>query len=134
MIGLAGSSQAQATVKTNDDPDLPINTDPGERVLGYDFPAFHVGIAEYPDGPTGVTVLHFPNGADMSLDVRGGSLGVVGDYGHVHAISLAGGSLLGLEAAGGVAAGLFARHDKPDWNAIPLVSGGIVFDFGGDPT
>ena len=129
-VVLAGSIQAQTTVKTNDDPDLPISTEPGDRVLAYDFPAFHVGIAEYPTGPTGVTVLHFPTGANMSLDVRGGSPGVVGDYGYVHAITLAGGSLLGLEAASGVAAGLFARRDKPDWNAIPLVSGGIVFDFG----
>ena len=129
-VVLAGSIQAQTPVKTNDDPDLPISTEPGDRVLVYDFPAFHVGIAEYPDGPTGVTVLHFPTGANMSLDVRGGSPGVVGDYGYVHAITLAGGSLLGLEAASGVAAGLFARRDKPDWNAIPLVSGGIVFDFG----
>lgn len=130
-VVLASSIQAQTTVKTNDDPDLPISTEPGDRVLAYDFPAFQVGIAEYPDGPTGVTVLHFPNGANMSLDVRGGSPGVVGDYGYVHAITLAGGSLLGLEAASGVAAGLLARGgDKADWNSIPLVSGGIVYDFG----
>ena len=130
-VVLAGSIQAQTTVKTSDDPDLPISTDSGDRVLTYDFPAFHVGIAEYPDGPTGVTVLHFPKGANMSLDVRGGSPGVVGDYGYVHAITLAGGSLLGLEAASGVAAGLLARGgDKADWSSIPLVSGGIVYDFG----
>ena len=91
-VVLASSIQAQTPVKTNDDPDLVISTDPGRRVLAYDFPAFHVGIAEYPDGPTGVTVLHFPNGAGMALDVRGGSPGVVGDYGYVHANSLAGGS------------------------------------------
>ncbi|MDE0421299.1 MAG: P1 family peptidase [Gammaproteobacteria bacterium] len=131
VVVLASSIQAQTTVKTNDDPDLPISTDPGERVLSYDFPAFQVGIAEYPDGPTGVTVLHFPNGAGMALDVRGGSPGVVGDYGYVHAISLAGGSLPGLEAASGVAAELLARGgDKAEWGSIPLVSGGIVFDFG----
>ena len=130
-VALASSIQAQTNVKTNDDPDLSIDTDPGDRVLTYDFPAFHVGIAEYPDGPTGVTVLHFPNGANMSLDVRGGSPGVVGDYGYVHAISLAGGSLLGLEAVSGVAAELLARGGyKADWNSIPLVSGGIVYDFG----
>lgn len=128
---LAGGIHAQTTVKTNDDPDLAIETDPGQRILPYDFPAFHVGIAEYPDGPTGVTVLHFPKGADTALDVRGGSPGVVGDYGYVHAISLAGGSLLGLEAASGVAAELLARGGhQADWNSMPLVSGGIVYDFG----
>jgi len=110
----------------------PIRTDWGSRVLGFDFSAFEVGIAEYPDGPTGVTVLHFPDGAAMAMDVRGGSPGVVGDYGFVHAISLAGGSLLGLEAVSGVASGLLQRRgDAPRWDTIPLVNGGIVYDFGG---
>ena len=68
-VALASSIHAQTTVKTNDDPDLPINTGPGDRVLTYDFPAFHIGIAEYPDGPIGVTVLHFPNGADFACVV-----------------------------------------------------------------
>lgn len=111
--------------------DLAIATDFGERVLEFDFPAMRVGIAEYPAGPTGVTVLHFPQGASVAADIRGGSPGFLGDYGYVHAIALAGGSLLGLEAASGVAAGLWAEVDAPRWDAIPLVSGGIVFDFGG---
>ena len=117
-------------MKTNT-PDLPIRSEPGERVLQFDFPTFHVGIAEYPDGPTGATVLHFPKGAAMAMDVRGGSPGVMGDHGFVHAIVSAGGSLLGLEAASGVAAELLARAGSADWSNIPLVSGGIVFDFGG---
>ncbi|MCY4128719.1 MAG: P1 family peptidase [Gammaproteobacteria bacterium] len=121
----------QTATKNNDDPDLGISTEFGDRVLEYDFDSFNVGIAEYPDGPTGATVFHFPKGARMSVDVRGGSPGVIGDYGFVHAISLAGGSLFGLEAASGVAAGLLAKNDyKADWTAIPLVSGGIIFDFG----
>ena len=123
---------AESDSKNNDSGNLPIATDFGERVLEFDFPSFEVGIAEYPDGPTGVTVLHFPNGASMSLDVRGGSPGVIGDYGYVHAITLAGGSLFGLEAASGVAAGLLEKGGYlSDWSSIPLVSGGIVFDFGG---
>ena len=116
------------------DADLPrraIATDWGDRVLLFDFPALRVGIAEYPDGPTGATVLHFPDGAAMAMDVRGGSPGVVGEYGYVHAISLAGGSLFGLEAAAGVTAGLLERQGTARWDTIPLVSGGIVFDFGG---
>ena len=109
-----------------------IDTDWGSRVLEFDFPAIKVGIAEYPDGPTGATVLHFPDGAAMAMDVRGGSPGVVGEYGYVHAISLAGGSLFGLEAAAGVTAGLLERQETAArWDTIPLVSGGIVFDFGG---
>lgn len=122
---------SQTTTKTNDDPDLAISTAIGERVLEYDFDSFNVGIAEYPDGPTGVTVFHFPKGARLAVDVRGGAPGVVGEYGYVHAISLAGGSLFGLEAVGGVSAGLLAMNDyKANWEAIPLVSGGIIFDFG----
>jgi L-aminopeptidase/D-esterase-like protein len=124
----AGAAVAQPGA---DAPALPVATDFGARVLEFDLPAMRVGIAEYPDGPTGVTVLHFPQGAAMAVDVRGGSPGFLGDYGYVHAIALAGGSLLGLEAASGVAAGLWARVDVPRWDAIPLVSGGIVFDFGG---
>ena len=128
-LGLLCAGAVLAQPKTNT-PALPISTDWGDRVLSFDFPAFRVGIAEYPDGPTGVTVLHFPSGAAMAMDVRGGSPGVVGDYGFVHAVSLAGGSLLGLEAASGVAAGLLARQESPArWDTIPLVSGGIVFDF-----
>ena len=121
----------ETQVKNNDDPDLVISEGLGERILEYDFDSFSVGIAEYPDGPTGATVFHFPDGARVALDVRGGSPGVIGDYGYVHAISLAGGSLFGLEAASGVTAGILAENGyKNDWNAIPLVSGGIIFDFG----
>ena len=109
-----------------------IETAAGERTLRFDFPAVRIGIAEYPDGPTGVTVLRFPNGAAMAADIRGGSPGFVGDYGFVHAVTLAGGSLLGLEAVAGVAAELFAQGGSQGrWDAIPLVSGGIVYDFGG---
>lgn len=111
---------------------LAVSTDWGERVLDFDWPALEVGIAEYPDGPTGTTVLHFPAGAAMALDVRGGSPGVVGNYGFVHAIVLSGGSLLGLEAAAGVAGLLLAQNRNiARWDTIPLVSGGVVFDFGG---
>ena len=125
------NSDDKGLERTNDHGDLPIRTDGGRRILAFDFPVFRVGIAEYPDGPTGTTVLHFPDGATAALDVRGGSPGVIGDYGFVHAIALAGGSLLGLEAASGVAAGLLARGGyRARFSDIPLVSGGIVFDFG----
>ena len=131
MTFFTTSVSAQQAIKSNDDPNLEISTVLGERVLEYDFSSFNVGIAEYPDGPTGVTVFHFPEGARVAVDIRGGSPGFLGDYGFVHAISLAGGSLLGLEATSGVAAGLLAKNEyKANWQAIPLVSGGIIFDFG----
>ena len=130
LVAMAASPMCTQPMKTNA-PDLPIHTAAGERMLRFDFPAFRIGIGEYPDGPTGATVLHFPSGAAMAMDIRGGSPGVVGDYGFVHAIVLSGGSLLGLEAASGVAGELFRRSGASSWDNIPLVSGGIVFDFGG---
>lgn len=130
-VATAGAVAGEAPWRGNST-GLAVSTDPGERVLEFGWPAVEVGIAEYPDGPTGTTVLHFPAGAAMALDVRGGSPGVVGDYGFVHAIVLSGGSLLGLEAAAGVAGLLLAQNGNvARWDTIPLVSGGVVFDFGG---
>jgi L-aminopeptidase/D-esterase-like protein len=99
--------------------------------LDFDWEAVRVGVAEYAEGPTGCTVLHFPAGVQVAIDVRGGSPGFIGDYGYLDAICLAGGSLYGLEAATGVAAELFAQRDyTTQWDRLALVSGAIVFDFG----
>jgi len=99
--------------------------------LTFDFPAFRIGVAAYPEGPTGCTVFHFPAGAACALDVRGGVPGYVGDFAWVDAICLAGGSLYGLEAATGVAAEIFAlRGYTANWMEIALVSGAIIFDYG----
>lgn len=101
------------------------------RSLSYDFPELRIGIAEYDEGPTGCTVLYLPDGADCALDVRGGSPGVFGGgYGFTHAISFAGGSLYGLEAAMGVASVLLEQRGSVNWNTIDLVSGAIIWDFG----
>ena len=104
----------------------------GDRELSFDWPALEIGVAEYDEGPTGCTVLHFPAGAALATDVRGGSPGTLGAaYEWVHAITLAGGSLYGLEAASGVAAELLAeREHATGWTDIPLVTGAIIFDFG----
>ena len=100
--------------------------------LRFDFPELRVGIAEYEAGPTGCTVLYLPDGADCAVDVRGGSPGLLGDYPRVDAICLAGGSLYGLEAVSGVAAGLLEdRGGTVGWGRIAVVSGAIIYDFGG---
>ena len=126
-----GCSAAAGEAPDRNSGRLPISTDAGDRVLTFDFPGLRIGIAEYPDGPTGVTVLRFADGASTAMDVRGGSPGVVGDYGFVHAIVLAGGSLFGLEAVSGVAARmLLERGNVARWDLIPLVSGGVIYDFG----
>lgn len=102
--------------------------------LEFDLAGVEVGVAEYEEGPTGCTVFRFPEGAALSVDIRGGANGVVGaDYGFTHAICLAGGSLPGLEAAAGVSAVLHEDLRGPlRWGgASPfrLVSGAILFDF-----
>ena len=117
---------------SNDLADLTPRTDVVGPQLEFDLPGVEIGCAEYDEGPTGCTVFHFPEGAAMQVDVRGGSPGTLGAaYEWVDAICLSGGSLYGLEAATGVAAEIFARRGYgTGWMDIPLVAGAIVFDYG----
>jgi L-aminopeptidase/D-esterase-like protein len=102
------------------------------RMLEFDFPGLEVGVAEYAEGPTGCTVIHFPKVASLHIDVRGGSPGISGEHlTSINAICLAGGSLYGLEASTGVAAELLAKRGyATKWMDIALVSGACIFDFG----
>ena len=120
------------TRASNDTLDLVPRTGLDGPVLELDFPGLEIGCAEYEEGPTGCTVFHFPAGASLQTDIRGGSPGTFGaDYERVNAICLAGGSLYGLEAVSGVAAELFARRGyRTGWLDIPLVAGAIIFDYG----
>jgi 6-aminohexanoate-oligomer endohydrolase len=118
---------------SNDNATLVPRTEFEGPVLEFAFPGLEIGCAEYDEGPTGCTVFSFlPDGAACSVDVRGGSPGILGaHYEWVHAMCLAGGSLYGLEAATGVAAEIFAaRNFATGWLEIPLVAGAIVFDWG----
>jgi 6-aminohexanoate-oligomer endohydrolase len=117
---------------SNDTAELVPRTSFDGPELRYDFPGLEIGAAEYDEGPTGCTVFSFPAGAAASIDVRGGSPGVIGaGFDLVHAICLAGGSVYGLEVAAGVAAELFARRDyRTGWLEIPLITGAIIFDWG----
>jgi L-aminopeptidase/D-esterase-like protein len=104
-----------------------VNFDP--PTLDFDFPGLRVGVAEYEEGPTGCTVFHFARTARCAVDIRGGAVASIGNYGVVDAICLAGGSCYGLEAATGVTAELFAmRGYSREWQQIALVNGAIVFD------
>ena len=105
-------------------------TDFGGPTLAFDFPGLRIGVAEYDEGPTGCTVFHFPGGATIERDVRGGSPGTFGEFDWVDAICFAGGSLYGLEAVSGVAAELFAQRDyDTGWMSIAAVAGAIIFDW-----
>jgi L-aminopeptidase/D-esterase-like protein len=109
-------------------------------VLEFDFPGLSIGIAEYPEGPTGTTVFRFDKPAMAAVDVRGGAPGTIetdglrlgyDDWG-IHAISLSGGSAYGLAAATGVTEAIKERVSDPgNWQNIVGVSGAIIFDLGG---
>jgi L-aminopeptidase/D-esterase-like protein len=112
----------------------------GDRILKFDFPELLVGTAEYDEGPTGTTVLYFPDGVKAAVDVRGGSPGTVNaaalmnsrEEKMMDAVVLSGGSWYGLSAATGVANGikeLKAAEGEP--NFIAGVLGAIIYDVGG---
>ena len=108
------------------EPTLPTST----KQLEFDFPNLKIGVAEYLQGPTGCTVFYFPNDAATAIDIRGGSVGTIGNHEWNNAICLAGGSLYGLEAATGVAAELFARNNySTSFEKIVAVSGAIIYDY-----
>jgi L-aminopeptidase/D-esterase-like protein len=116
-------------ILTNDTATLTPHVSFDPPALTFDFPSLHVGVAEYTEGPTGCTVFYFPRGVRCAVDVRGGAVGTIGNYGNVDAICFAGGSLYGLEAATGVAAELWAmRGYSRNWNDIAAVNGAIVWD------
>ena len=117
--------------RSNDQMRLEPQQPPAGPALELDFPTLRIGVAEYAEGPTGCTVFHFPAGAALAVDVRGGAPSIVGERDWTQAICLTGGSLYGLEAVAGVAAELFAQREyDPTWNEIALVTGAVIYDFG----
>lgn len=116
---------------SNDTIELTPQPPPDGPALTFDCPGLQIGVAEYPEGPTGCTVFSFPAGAALAVDVRGGSPSVVGDLGRTHAICLTGGSIYGLEAVAGVGAELLAqRNYDPAWDKIGLTAGAVIYDYG----
>jgi 6-aminohexanoate-oligomer endohydrolase len=107
--------------------------------LSFDFPGLRIGIAEYPEGPTGVTVFQFPERAFGGVDTRGGAPGssltqaLKASFGkYVSAVVFCGGSAYGLEAASGVAAGLLnSGAASQKWSEIAVVPAAVLFDFKG---
>ena len=108
-------------------------------VLSFDFPGMRIGVAEYAEGPTGTTVLHFPERAKAAVDVRGGFPGTFNvdmlrmgyDTRVLDAVVISGGSIYGLEAASGVADALKADgYRSGDITKVGFVSGAIIFDLG----
>lgn len=108
--------------------------------LEFDFPGLSVGVAEYAEGPTGTTVIHFDERVMGVVDVRGGGPGTMNatllQQGYedplLRAIALSGGSAYGLAAASGAAKEIKSLLDDPGWfTKIAVVGGAIIFDLGG---
>lgn len=115
-----------------------------------DVPGLSVGHAPATTGDpvsSGATVIACPSGAVGAVDVRGGGPGTretdllkpSNSVQTVHAVTLCGGSAYGLDAAGGVMAGLEARGTGlpvlgEDGPLIPIVPAAVIFDLPlGDP-
>jgi L-aminopeptidase/D-esterase-like protein len=117
---------------------LPSESDPSP-CLRFDFPGLRIGVAEYSEGPTGVTVFHFPERVFGAVDTRGGAPGssltqaLQAGFGKfVNAIVFCGGSTYGLEAASGVATGLLRSGTASgDWGQVAVVPAAVLFDFKG---
>jgi L-aminopeptidase/D-esterase-like protein len=105
-----------------------------------DVPGVLVGQVSDMEAITGCTVLVFPEGAVGGVDVRGSATGTreldtlsaLHIAPRVHAITLAGGSAFGLDAAGGVMRALEAQGIGFPTRAarIPLVPAAIIYDLG----
>jgi L-aminopeptidase/D-esterase-like protein len=121
---------------------------PGRRNLITDVAGLRVGQAEDLRALTGVTVLLSEASVFAAVDVRGGAPGTretealdpVNLGGMLDAITLAGGSVYGLDAASGATAWLGARgrgfRFAEGTPSAPIVPGAIIFDLmnGGDKT
>ncbi len=121
----------------NDSEGLLPHGDIREPILKFNFPGIKIGVAQYPEGPTGCTVIRFdPNdnkkhrGARFYADVRGGSpIPKLHELGWADAICLAGGSIMGLEATDGVMLQLLSEQNYEfDWMTVPAVPGAVVWD------
>ncbi len=106
-----------------------------------DVPGVLVGHAEMDGRPTGCTVILFPpDGAIAGVDVRGAAPGTretdlldpLNSVQQVHAITLAGGSAFGLDAATGVMRYLDERRVgfRVGRARVPIVPAAILFDLG----
>jgi len=135
LLSALGCAAAQGTQERL----TPLVNPTAARVLEFDWPALRIGIAEYAEGPTGVTVFHFPRRALAVVDVRGGGPGTVNtDYlrlgyesPELDSVVFAGGSWYGLESTTAIATALKDDGIRTgNWDNIALSVGAIVYDLG----
>jgi L-aminopeptidase/D-esterase-like protein len=134
LVGLA-AAVAGTMAAYADQNDLVPNTALNGPTLKFDWPAIEVGVGSYEEGPTGVTIVHFPKRASVAVDVRGGSPGTVNTDGlrlgygfpFTDAIVFSGGSGYGEEAVTAVMTGL---KDTVGSGQVAVASGAVINDFG----
>lgn len=103
-----------------------------------DIPGVKIGNAQDLEGATGCTVVICEQGAVAGVDVRGGAPGTretdllkpENYVDKIHAVTLAGGSAFGLDAAGGVMEYLEEKGIGFDVGVtkVPIVAGAVLFD------
>ena len=143
VLVIAAAVAAVCPAHAGDQTHLQPVIDTSDRVLEYDWPAVRTASASYEEGPTGVTVFHFPERAYVAVDARGGGPGTVNaaymelgyDIRELDTIVFAGGSWYGLEATTAVASALkddgirdgLVFGENPN---LAMSVGSIIFDFG----
>src|SRR5438045_3455588 len=93
-----------------------------------DFPGLAVAVAEYAEGPTRCTVLALDRMARLPSYPRRNTRDLQRSGTTRRAVCLARASILGLQAATGVAASLCAQRGS-DPLRLPAVVGGVIYDF-----
>lgn len=138
-LSTANGAQPSTPHERADQSSLPITLNDGDKRLEFDWPALRIGTGEYQDGPTGVTVIHFPKRALVAVDVRGGAPGTVNtdlvrlgyDTPELDAVVFSGGSAYGLESITAVGSAL--KDDglrNSAFTDVAISVGAIIYDFG----
>lgn len=108
------------------------------REVFFSLKNLEIGTATDENGPTGVTVFHFPRGAIGAVDERGGAvasressaLSPDNTWGYLDALVISGGSTFGLAAIDGVMGRILEKRGGTiNFSTIPAVPGAVVYDF-----
>ncbi len=109
-----------------------------QEILFNEIQGIKIGNAQNLNGPTGCTVVICEDGASAGVDVRGGAPGTretdllnpVNLVDKIHAVTLAGGSAFGLDAASGVMQYLEEKNIGFDVGVtkVPIVCSAVLFD------
>jgi 6-aminohexanoate-oligomer endohydrolase len=139
-VGVAALAIALPAVAEAQQTNLVPNTSIHGPKLEFDWPALEVAVASYEEGPTGLTIFHFPSRALATVDVRGAAAGTVNtdllrmgwELQNLDAIVFSGGSVYGEEAIAATSTELKEnglRGSAP--RDLSIVAGAVIYDFRG---